>query len=302
MIAMASGSRVRIRRREGREEVDAGHPLRRLLRDARADARAPVAAGRAVAGVPEPPHQLDPRAGYPLDAPPRRGRLVAEAVARQRRADHVEGIGWVAAVGDRVRQRPDDLEELDDRARPAMRQDQRKRVGRGRPDVQEVDREPVERRAELRQRVEPGLGSPPVVLLGPVAAEVLQVGERDALRPVRHGLALGPARSPQPLAQVVEVLLGDLEAELRQLIGHRAARSRRSAPPRSLARLARSLSARYPRSCRPGSRGGRDNPSRKVRTPQGKVVGRPTRGNPRESATETHRRWRSPCRAPHRQG
>ena len=66
--------------------------------------------------------------------------------------------------------------------------------------------------------------------------------------------------------------------------------------------LARALGARYPRSCRPGSRGGRDNPSRKVRTPQGKVVGRPTRGNPRESATETHRRWRGPCRAPHRQG
>ena len=40
------------------------------------------------------------------------------------------------------------------------------------------------------------------------------------------------------------------------------------------------------------SRGGRENPSRKVRTPQGKVVGNPTRGNPRESATETHRRWR----------
>jgi hypothetical protein len=75
-----------------------------------------------------------------------------------------------------------------------------------------------------------------------------------------------------------------------------------SAPMRSVARLARAPSARYPRSCRLGSRGGRDNPSRKVRTPQGKVVGRPTRGNPRESATETHRRWRSPCRAPHRQG
>ena len=57
-----------------------------------------------------------------------------------------------------------------------------------------------------------------------------------------------------------------------------------------------------PWSCRPDSRGGRDNLSRKVRTPQGKVVGRPTRGNPRESATETHRRWRGLCRAPHRQG
>ena len=65
---------------------------------------------------------------------------------------------------------------------------------------------------------------------------------------------------------------------------------------------ARGVRARYPRPCKPDSRGGADSPSRKVRTPEGKVVGRPTRGNPRESATETHRRWRSPCRAPHRQG
>ena len=38
------------------------------------------------------------------------------------------------------------------------------------------------------------------------------------------------------------------------------------------------------------------SPSRKVRTSQGKVVGKPTRGNPRESATETHRRWPRPRR------
>ena len=79
--------------------------------------------------------------------------------------------------------------------------------------------------------------------------------------------------------------------------GRPRARDRASGAGRRLARrpIARALSARYPRSCRPGSRGGRDNPSRKVRTPEGEVVGTPTRGNPRESATETHRRWRGPC-------
>src|SRR5258707_2792823 len=39
---------------------------------------------------------------------------------------------------------------------------------------------------------------------------------------------------------------------------------------------------------RSGSRGGR-RPSRKVRTSKGEVVERSTRGNPRESATETNR-------------
>src|SRR5215217_3491956 len=38
-----------------------------------------------------------------------------------------------------------------------------------------------------------------------------------------------------------------------------------------------------------GEAGETTGPSRKVRTPQGTVVGEPTRGNPRESAPETHR-------------
>ena len=66
--------------------------------------------------------------------------------------------------------------------------------------------------------------------------------------------------------------------------------------------LVRARASRYLHRCKPGSRGGRENPSRKVRTPQGKVVGKPTRGNPRESATETHRRWRPFTWRAHRQG
>ena len=59
---------------------------------------------------------------------------------------------------------------------------------------------------------------------------------------------------------------------------------------------------RYAGRCKPSSRGGTDSPSRKVRTSQGEVVGTPTRGNPRESATETHRRWRGFTWVSHRQG
>ena len=90
-----------------------------------------------------------------------------------------------------------------------MRQDQWERVGNGRADVQEVDLEPVERRAELRQRVQPCLGSAPVVLLGPVSAQVLQVGERDALRPVCDGLPFWPSGSGEARLEVVQVSLGD---------------------------------------------------------------------------------------------
>jgi hypothetical protein len=41
----------------------------------------------------------------------------------------VEGILGIAAVARRVGERADDLEELDDRSRPAVRDDERQGVG-----------------------------------------------------------------------------------------------------------------------------------------------------------------------------
>jgi hypothetical protein len=86
-------------------------------------------------------------------------------------------------------------------------------IGVGRPDVEEVDPEPVDLGAELGERVQPGLGGPPVILLRPGAAEFLEVREGNTLRPVIDGLGLGPTRSPEPLAQVTQVILVDLDPE-----------------------------------------------------------------------------------------
>src|SRR5690606_40931590 len=66
-------------------------------------------------------------------------------------------------------------------------EDDRERVGMRGAGVQEVDVQPVDLGAELRQRGEPRLDHPPVVLLGllgPVTAQLPQAGERDPLRPV----------------------------------------------------------------------------------------------------------------------
>jgi hypothetical protein len=52
----------------------------------------------------------------------------------------VEGVGRLAAVGGRVGERADQVGELDDRARPAVQQEQRRGPGLGRADVQEVRR------------------------------------------------------------------------------------------------------------------------------------------------------------------
>ncbi len=94
-----------------------------------------------------------------------------------------------------------------------MGDDERKRRWLRRAHVDEVDAQPQGLLAELRKGVEAGLPRAPVVLLAPVGAHLLEVGERDALGPVRHGLRLGPARRAQPPAQVVELLVAGVDPE-----------------------------------------------------------------------------------------
>jgi hypothetical protein len=69
----------------------------------------------------------------------------------------VEGVGRVAAVGPGIGQRADQLQELDDRAGPAVGQDQRQGGRLGRADVDEVDLVAVQVGGVLRELVEPGL-------------------------------------------------------------------------------------------------------------------------------------------------
>ena len=128
------------------------------------DDRAPVAALRAVARVAEPPHQRREGVGDAPRAPAARARRLGEAVAGQRRADHVEGVLAAASVRLGVAQRLDHVEELDDRARPAVRDQQRQRIR-----VSASARAGsgcAGRRCDVRkcvQRVELALGRAPVV-------------------------------------------------------------------------------------------------------------------------------------------
>ena len=63
----------------------------------------------------------------------------------------MERIRRAAAVGGRVGQWVDDLQLLDDRARPSMRHDERHGVLVLRADVDEVDIQPVDFGEELRE-------------------------------------------------------------------------------------------------------------------------------------------------------
>ena len=106
-----------------------------------------VAALGDIAVIAEATHQLRPRACGAGGLPAELGRLAREAVARQGRQHQVERVLGGAAVGGRVGEGADGLEELDDRAGPAVGHDQRQRVLVRRPDVDEVDLDPVDRRS-----------------------------------------------------------------------------------------------------------------------------------------------------------
>src|SRR5215469_2038823 len=84
-----------------------------------------------------------------------------------------------------------------------------------------MNAETVDARAELRKPVEAGLTCPPVIALQPVVAQVTEVAEANALRPVVHCLRIRPARPAQPLPQLVEVGFGDIYAKRDDLRTHR---------------------------------------------------------------------------------
>src|SRR5262245_29125971 len=94
----------------------------------------------------------------------------------------------------RISERTDDLEHLDDRAWPAVRDDQRHGVRVRRLHVDEVDVESVDLSLELWQRVQLRLALAPIMLGRPIARQLLQHRLLDALRSVSDKLLVGPAR------------------------------------------------------------------------------------------------------------
>jgi hypothetical protein len=168
---------------------------------------------RAVAPVAEALHQLGERGGDPARFPAGLPCRAGEAEPGDARHDEVECVGRIAAVGARVGERPRDLGEFHDRARPAVRDDQRSRVRFRRSDVREVDVRAVNRGRELRPFVQSGFSGTPVILVPPVPCELLQVVERNAVGPARSGHFVGPAGAVEALVEIVQVVFRKVDAE-----------------------------------------------------------------------------------------
>jgi hypothetical protein len=79
--------------------------------------------------------------------------------------------------------------------------------------VDEVDVHAVDLGRELRQRVEPRLDPPEVVLGRPVPCERLQRRKLDPLRPIADELFARPPRGLDASAEVSNLLVGDLDLE-----------------------------------------------------------------------------------------
>jgi hypothetical protein len=81
--------------------------------------------------------------------------------------------------------------------------------------VQEVHVEPVDRRGELRERVQLRLPRPPVEAAAPVVGQLAQLLDRHAPAPAVAGQLGRPPGTGQTVAQVVEVGVGDVDPERR---------------------------------------------------------------------------------------
>ena len=179
------------------------------------DGSAPVTALRHEVRVSEALHEHDPGAGDAGRVPAGRGRLAGEPVARQRRDHQVEGVRCARAICRGVGERVDDLELLDDRAGPAVGDDERQRIVMARTNVDEMDVESVDLGHEVRQGVQRRLAPAPVVICRPVAREFLNHRERHALRIFGDGLAVGPAGSRDTRTQCLQFRLGNLRDRVR---------------------------------------------------------------------------------------
>jgi hypothetical protein len=105
------------------------------------------------------------------------------------------------------------LVEFDDGSGPTVGDDQWESIGVRGTLMDEVDIESVDFGGELVKPIESRFPCPPVVSVGPVAGEVANVIQRDALAPVVDALCFGPPRVFQAHVQVSHVVVGNSDAE-----------------------------------------------------------------------------------------
>ena len=104
----------------------------------------------------------------------------------------MEGVRCAPAICRRIGQWIDDLQLLDDRAGPSVRDDERQRIFMFRTNVNEMNVQPIDLGDELRQGVQLRLALAPIVVCRPIAREFLHRRQRHALRFIRDRFPIRP--------------------------------------------------------------------------------------------------------------
>src|SRR5215213_4607553 len=125
----------------------------------------------------------------------------------------MESVRCARAMCRRIGQGIDDLQLLDDRAGPSVRDDERQRILMVRTNVNEMNVQPIDLGDEVRQGLQLLLALAPVVLFRPIARECLHCREPRALRLIFDGLLFGPLCRRDAPPKVVQVLLRNVDAE-----------------------------------------------------------------------------------------
>ena len=125
----------------------------------------------------------------------------------------MKGVTSLSAMGDGIRQRTDDIAELEHRSWPAMRHQQGHRIGLGGAHMQKVDTQPVDLGAVLAQAVEYGLAPSPVVVVSPMVDQGPHLGQWGALAGVVHRFCIRPPSARQAIVEIGQLGLRDVQCE-----------------------------------------------------------------------------------------
>jgi hypothetical protein len=215
------------------------------------DVAAPVAALSGESRITEDlGHQSREEIGHLDDAKTPLAWLEREREAGKRRGDdREEGVRWVTAEPRRIGEPWDELVQLPHGSRPAMDEEERKWVRADPWLVDEVEVDPVERHPELSERVQLRLLRPPVEAVSPALRQAPHEREARAVLPPRPGDLVGPPGARQPLPQVVQHVVVDIETVGLRLRGHDSRPEAVASDTRSPQRWPRDGGTRRPVAC-----------------------------------------------------
>src|SRR5438132_4875968 len=125
----------------------------------------------------------------------------------------MESVRCARAVRRGMGQWIDNLQLLDDRAGPPVRDDERQRILMFRANVNEMNVEPIDLGDEMRQGVQFRLDLAPVVICPPIAREFLHRRKLHALRWILDRFPLRPLCRAYAPAQIDERLFWNVDSE-----------------------------------------------------------------------------------------